>query len=376
MARVVVAMSGGVDSSVTALLMKQAGHEVIGVFMRHGHQSRPEGGVDSCNASERPARKAHRQGCCSADDAADARRVASMLGIAFYALNFEDAFEPIIEQFVQEYASGRTPNPCVRCNTHLKFGRLWQYAQAVEADYIATGHYARLIPGPEGPELHRGQDAAKDQSYVLFGVNRERLGRVLLPVGCFEKARIRELARDAGLPVGDKPDSYEICFVTAGHYAELVRERAPQAFEPGPIVEAGSGRVLGEHRGLPSYTVGQRHGLGVSAAEPLYVTEINVRGNRLIVGRKPQTLRSRVHCGEANWLSISPPVSGCRVYCQVRSNGAAHAGRIELVDAAATAFCIAFDEPAPSVAPGQAAVVYDAQQPSRVLGGGWIERAE
>src|SRR5262245_12351268 len=255
-------MSGGVDSSVAASLLKAAGHEVIGVFMRHGEPA-------TCDTAVSPlpilAPLAHKQGCCTASDAQDARRVAARLDIPFYAIDFREEFSRIIDYFVSEYTSARTPNPCVMCNNWLKFGKLFDYADSVEAEFVATGHYARLLPDTKGgtPALHRGIDGGKDQSYVLFGIERELLPRMLLPVGEYEKPRIRELAAEIGLRVAEKKDSQEICFVTSGKHDEFVRGRRGHANTAGQIVTT-EGVVVGQHPGIERFTIGQRKGLGVA----------------------------------------------------------------------------------------------------------------
>mgnify|MGYP003633565330 CR=1 FL=1 len=249
MARVVLAMSGGVDSSVAAHLLLEAGHECIGVFMRHGEESsrvcstpsaaggEPDAAGQSAGQSAgalpvlgglHQARADHKQGCCTASDAADARRVASKMGIPFYALDLQEDFRRIVDYFVDDYLSGRTPNPCVKCNNWIKFGRLFDYADGVDADFVATGHYARMVKNGDQSELHRGLDSNKDQSYALFGIGAERLNRMLLPVGGFEKPRIREMAMELGMGVAGKRDSQEICFVTQGHHSDFVKARRPE----------------------------------------------------------------------------------------------------------------------------------------------------
>ncbi|HMD53600.1 MAG TPA: tRNA 2-thiouridine(34) synthase MnmA, partial [Phycisphaerae bacterium] len=277
---VVVAMSGGVDSSVAAALLKERGFNCIGVFMRLG--SDPANQAESAPAAHTPDdpvacapeknAKAHHQGCCSTSDAADARYVAGLLDIPFYALNFQNDFGEIIDYFVSEYNRGRTPNPCVRCNEYLKFGKLARYAHAVGADYVATGHYARIQRTAAGQvHLLRGVDKAKDQSYVLFGVPPEELGRMMLPLGDYPKSEVRRMALQYGLPVHDKPDSQEICFVPDNNYVRLLQKRAPDAIRPGPIVDS-TGNVVGTHGGHQNFTLGQRKGVGVAFGYPIYVT--------------------------------------------------------------------------------------------------------
>src|SRR5215207_1037853 len=271
MARVVLAMSGGVDSSVSAHLLKKQGHEVIGLFMRTGSHA------------EADARPDNKKGCCSAIDAGDARRVADRLDIPFYALDFEAEFDRIIDYFADEYLAGRTPNPCVVCNTWLKFGKLWSYGKQLDADFIATGHYAQVVTREGRPELHRGADPDKDQSYVLYGIRRSVLSHLLFPVGGYRKDEIRSLAREAGLGVADKPDSVEICFVPDHDHAGLVRRRRPGRDTAG-VIRDTAGKVLGEHDGYERFTVGQRKGLGVATGARRYVLEIVPTTHEVIVG--------------------------------------------------------------------------------------------
>jgi tRNA-specific 2-thiouridylase len=347
-------MSGGVDSSVAAWLLREAGHEVIGVFMRHGQAA-------ACEI------KGSKQGCCSAADAADARRVADRLGIPFYALNFEAEFERIIEYFVDEYSAGRTPNPCIVCNTWLKFGQLFRYADSVGAEFVATGHYARLVStdGPV-PALCRAGDGGKDQSYVLFGIRRELLGRLKFPVGDFSKEEIRRMATRLELRVADKPDSQEICFVPDHDHARFVRERRPGSDTSGEIVLT-DGTVVGHHDGLERFTIGQRKGLQLAFGEPRYVVRLEAASRRVVIGTKSELARTELTARGANWL-VEKPTSpfSCRVKIRYRSR---------LVPAtveprAEGRFAVHFAEPCESVAPGQAAVCYDGD---RVMGGGWIE---
>jgi tRNA-specific 2-thiouridylase len=422
MSRVVLAMSGGVDSSVAAHLLLEAGHEVIGVFMRHGNESPVACETpDSQEAAGLPVlgdvnRLDHKQGCCSASDARDAARVADRLGIPFYALNLNQEFARIIDYFADEYSAGRTPNPCVMCNNWIKFGKLFDYADSVGAEFVATGHYARLTAEPVGSlALRRGRDGGKDQSYVLFGIQRELLPRMMLPVGNFEKPRIRELAAGLGLNVADKRDSQEICFVTSGHHGEFVRahqaavrgspdhvqvadRRSPetpgdlrseprrgretsakQEFSaeqalrgPGDIVTT-TGEVVGRHAGIESYTIGQRKGLGVAMGEPYFVTRIDPARNQVVIGRKEELARSELTANRTNWL-VDPPRNSFACLAQIRYNSPARPATAELFGESPTCdkahFRVTFDQPQYGVAPGQAVVLYDGD---RVLGGGWIE---
>jgi tRNA-specific 2-thiouridylase len=360
MARVVVlAMSGGVDSSASAVLLKQQGYEVIGLFMRTGTHGHDRGGT-------RPDNK---KGCCSAIDAGDARRVADRLDIPFYALDFEREFDEIIDYFADEYSRGRTPNPCVVCNTWLKFGQLWTFAQQLGADAIATGHYARILGGPSGPELHKSCDPDKDQSYVLHGIEREVLPHLLFPVGGYAKAEIRSLAREAGLVgVADKPDSVEICFVPGGDHTEVVRSRRPEVAVAGSIVER-DGTVLGEHDGIDRFTIGQRKGLGVAAGRKRFVLEIVPETQTVVVGDQEELLAGGLIASRINWL-IDHPAEPLQCTAKIRYR---HAGVPAVLtptpDGGAE---VSFAEPQPAVTPGQAVAFY---QGTRLLGGGWIERA-
>jgi tRNA-specific 2-thiouridylase len=370
--RVVVAMSGGVDSSVAAALLVRAGHEVIGLFMRHSGEPESTCATGSVSATSLPivtAQPSHKQGCCSASDAHDARRVADRLGVPFYALDFQDQFGQIVDYFVREYTSGRTPNPCVMCNNWLKFGHLLRYADSVGADAIATGHYARLRPAAtpsDSPALLRGRDAAKDQSYVLFGLDRRELGRVLFPVGDYTKDAIRELARELGLRVADKPDSQEICFVPDGDYAALVRRRGGQEDRSGELVTT-AGDVLGRHDGIENFTIGQRRGLGVAVGERRYVVRIEPKTRRVVIGERHELARTAVLARDANWL-IDPPAGPLR--CQVKIRYQARPVAATVTQHNDGTLHAELDEPQYGVAPGQALVCYEGD---RVLGGGWIE---
>src|SRR3954466_8465174 len=289
--KVVVAMSGGVDSSVAAALLLREGYDVVGVFMRLGSPAGVEQAEESCDPQTASGK--NKQGCCSVLDAADARRVAGMLEIPFYVLNFQEDFGRVIDYFVAEYNRGRTPNPCVRCNDWLKFGKLAKYAQAVGADYVSSGHYARIGIDPTTGEksLLRGKDHRKDQSYVLFGMNRTTVEHTLLPIGEFEKHEVRALAQELKLPVYNKPDSQEICFVPNQDYAGLVKRRAPESFREGELVDT-TGKAVGKHEGHQHFTIGQRKGVGVAFGYPVYVVDIDSEQNRVTVGNKEELLRS------------------------------------------------------------------------------------
>jgi tRNA-specific 2-thiouridylase len=353
-ARVVLAMSGGVDSSVAAYLLRRQGYDVIGLFMRTGAQ-----GSDDPRAD-------HKKGCCSAVDAADARRVADRLDIPFYALDFEREFDRIIDYFADEYLAGRTPNPCVVCNSWLKFGQLWTYGQQLQADFIATGHYAQVIHRDGDVELHRAADPEKDQSYVLFGLRREVLPHLLFPIGGCRKADVRALAREAGLGVADKPDSVEICFVPDSDHAATIRQRRPGHATAGAIVDTAGNR-LAEHDGIEHFTVGQRKGLGFAAGQRRYVLKIVPDENVVIVGDRAELLASGLLASRVNWLA-QPPVVPLACSAKIRyRHTAARATVTALPDGGAR---VEFTAPQSAVTPGQAVVFYDG---TRVLGGGWIE---
>ncbi|NUN49543.1 MAG: tRNA 2-thiouridine(34) synthase MnmA [Candidatus Brocadiae bacterium] len=343
--RVVVAMSGGVDSSVTAALLRERGHDVVGLFMRNGVEH---------------ATRSSRQGCCSAADAQDARRVADRLGIPFYALDFSAEFRTVVDRFVAEYARGRTPNPCIECNQALKFGRLLDYADAVGATHVATGHYARL----ENGVLRRGHDRAKDQSYVLFALSPAQIARTLLPIGALSKDEVRAEARRFDLPVSAKPESMEICFVPDNDYRRLIRERA--APRPGPMVDMER-RLLAEHPGIENFTVGQREGLGIALGRPAYVVALEPETNTVVVGFADDLLSRGLVARRVNWLG-GAPAGTLDADVQIRAHHRPAAATLTLDG---DAVHVAFREPVRAVTPGQAAVFYRGDD---VLGGGWIER--
>lgn len=362
--KVVVAMSGGVDSSVAAGLLARLGNSVTGVFMRLGS---PQG-------VKPPQSDSHKQGCCSIEDSLDARKVAGALGIGFYVLDFAADFTKVISYFAGEYNKGRTPNPCVRCNQWLKFGKLDQYAQSIGARYVATGHYARIDIDPQFNErsLMRGHDLAKDQSYVLFGMTREVLDRTLLPIGDYDKPMVRDMALAMNLPVHDKPDSQEICFVPDNDYIGLLKRLTPNEIKPGEIVDP-DGNILGTHPGHQNYTLGQRKGLRVAASKPLYVTHIDPQTNRVTLGDKEQTLSSSLIADEANWISSRVKQAGGDLICtaKIRYNHQPVPARLKLLTD--TEFEVHFDQPQSAITPGQAVVLYDKDI---VLGGGWIRQAK
>ena len=360
-------MSGGVDSSVVAGLLRRRGEPVVGLTMQLWNQRRlpelvPEGGATGR--------------CCSLDDVYDARFVAQHLGIPYYVVNFEERFEQqVVRPFIDEYLAGRTPIPCTLCNNFIKFDQFLDLAAGVGASRIATGHYARVSCDEKSGryQLRRGVDPAKDQTYFLFGLTQEQLARTDFPLGGFTKPQVRELARELGLPVAEKPDSQEICFVPNGDYAAFIdayfRERgvAPDSTH-GEIVDT-DGRILGEHEGVHHFTVGQRRGLRVAAGEPLYVIATEPAAQRVVVGRNQDLLRARLHAKDVNWVSIAAILQPVRAQVKIRNkHEAAEAMLYPTSDPARVE--VRFDEPQRAVTPGQAAVFYD---DDLVLGGGWIE---
>jgi tRNA-uridine 2-sulfurtransferase len=353
--RVVLAMSGGVDSSVAALLLKEEGYDVIGIFMRTGA------------AVEDVERRA--KTCCSVADALDARNVADRLDIPFYALDFERDFSRIKDYFAEEYLAGRTPNPCVMCNIWLKFGKLWSYGKQVGADYVATGHYARVALASDGtPRVGRGLDRGKDQSYVLFGLKRELLPHVLFPVGGYAKSEIRSIAREHDLPIHDKPDSQEICFVPDDDHVAFVRERRGERETAGAVVDM-DGTVLGGHSGFEAFTIGQRRGLGIALGTPRYVVQIEPSTRKVTLGTKASLEKAGLTAARFNWQGQKPsgPV---QCMAQIRAQHRAVPATVEALDGERAR--VIFSTPQSAIAPGQVVTVY---QDDLVYGGGWIEGA-
>ncbi|MEA3038983.1 MAG: tRNA-uridine 2-sulfurtransferase [Sphingomonadales bacterium] len=345
-ARIVVAMSGGVDSSVVAALAARSGAEVIGVTLQLYDHGEAVG---------------RSKACCAGRDIQDAQAVAAKLGIAHYVFDYESRFrDSVIERFADEYARGRTPIPCVSCNQGVKFTDLLSLARDLGADCLATGHYVQRVAGPDGAELHRAADPARDQSYFLFATTREQLDFLRFPLGGLPKAAVREIARELGLLVADKPDSQDICFVPDGDYAAIVRKVRPEAARPGEIVDLG-GRLLGRHPGLIYFTVGQRRGLDIGGqAEPLYVVRLEPEARRVVVGPKAALAVAGARLSAVNWLG-ERQCEGLQV--KVRSMARPAPARFD-------GDSVRFESPEYGVAPGQAAAIYEG---GRLLGGGWIE---
>jgi tRNA-specific 2-thiouridylase len=377
--KVLVAMSGGVDSSVAACLLAEQGYDLVGVFMRLGLQTSDPVDPDDLGGNGASSSDPHgsrvclpqappprRQSCCSAADAGDARSVAAKLGIPFYVLNFERDFSRLIDYFADEYAAARTPNPCILCNQQLKFGRLLAYAEALEVELIATGHYARVDRDGPRPRLRRARYRMKDQSYVLFGMNPAALRRAVFPLGEMTKEQVRDSARRLGLSLHDKPESQDICFVPDRDYARLVHQRRPEAFRPGPIQHV-DGRTVGRHEGLAHFTIGQRRGLRVAEGRPVYVTDLDRATNTVTVGPRESLLSRTATADRVTWL-CRPPTEPIRAEVQIRYHH--QAAPAEIRPLPGDRVRVVFDEPQLAITPGQAMVFYRHQE---VLGGGWID---
>ena len=397
--RVLVAMSGGVDSSVTAVLLHEAGYEVVGVTMKTwdyesslgrspAYESSPSGSGVPRSGVAAGSRKV--SGCCSLDDMNDARAVAVKLGAAHLVVDLRDEFgTAVTDRFVADYLAGRTPNPCVLCNTHVKWGALVRRADALGCEHIATGHYARVAPttAADGTTRHavsRGLDRAKDQSYVLWGVAQAHLARTLLPLGDFAKPAIRALAAQMGIAVADKKDSYEICFVPDDDYRGFLRRRVPgldARVAGGPFVHAVTGETVGRHRGAPFYTVGQRRGLGIALGEPTYVTAIDPVTNTVTVGPREALGAHALTADGVVWGAEAGLGGETRVLAQVRAHGPAEPAlarhRVNPDPTGPDTVEVVFEAPRAAVAPGQAVVLYDLESSGEtVLAGGWIATTE
>jgi tRNA-specific 2-thiouridylase len=361
--RVVVAMSGGVDSSVVAALLKRQGYDVIGITLQlydHGAATSRKGA------------------CCAGQDIHDARRVAAAIGVPHYVLNYEERFRrDVIQPFAASYVAGETPVPCIACNQSIKFRDLLETARNLAADVMATGHYVASHPGPGGWELKRATDAARDQSYFLFGTTREQLGYLRFPLGDLRKDETRQLAAELGLTVAHKPDSQDICFVPTGRYTSIVEKLHPGAAEAGDIVHV-DGRVLGRHTGIINFTIGQRRGIGIASGEPLYVVRLDAARRIVFVGPREALTSYRMALRDVNWLGDGAlselPADGLAVWARIRSSQPPRPATLLAGEGGIT---VRLGEGEDGVSPGQACVLYDSDGPrARVLGGGWIAAAE
>ncbi len=356
-----MAMSGGVDSSVAAALLVEQGYEVIGVTMNTWTDDIPE-----------DIKQNEHSGCCSLAAVEDARAVANKLGIPYYVMNFQGHFAAtVIDYFIEEYTRGRTPNPCIACNRYVKFSELLNRARQLECDYVATGHYATIGQDPRYPGrylLGKSADARKDQTYVLHNLTQEALAHTLFPIGGYEKPYVRELARKYGFVTAEKPDSQEICFVYDDDYGRFLQERVPEAIKPGPILNT-RGEVIGQHKGLPLYTVGQRKGLGLTTTRPVYVKELDVERNALVVAEADEVYQGQLLASDMNWIAIPELTEPVRCTAKIRRM-APEAG-CTVYPEEGGAVRVVFDEPQRAITPGQAVVFY---QGDWVLGGGTIDK--
>ncbi len=369
--RVAVAMSGGVDSSTAAAILRDQGYELVGFSMQLWDQRR--------NGSAGDAHVGGR--CCSLDDIYDARAVAARLKFPYYVVNFQEEFEArVVRSFIESYRDGLTPSPCVLCNSHLKFDHLMRMADEIGASRVATGHYARVQHDEETGRhlLQRARDRNKDQSYFLFELAQEQLAKAMFPLGNLDKGQVRDIARRHGLEVADKSESQEICFVPDGDYASFIERHyddvvgeggPPGSLQAGEIVDS-TGEVLGEHAGIHHYTVGQRRGLGISSSTPLYVIEIRPESRQVVVGRRAELGRRSCRIVKCNWISVAPPTGPMSVSAKIRSR---HPDAPAVVTPLPDGSCrVEFEHPQPAVSPGQACVLYSGEC---VVGGGWIARS-
>lgn len=350
--KVLVAMSGGVDSSVAGLLLQREGCQVVGIHFWQGDYAGD---------------------CCGNQSLADARRVAQQLDIDFYVIDCRKEFERVvIDYFCRTYAEGLTPSPCIGCNARLRFPRLFRLAEFLDFDYIATGHYARIEvdPGEGCRFIAKATEAKKDQSYFLFGLERELLSRIVWPLGSLSKAEVRELAREKGLKVSEKPESQDVCFVPGGDYSKFLRDVMPESFSPGPILDR-RGKRLGTHSGLPLYTVGQRRGLGIQSAQPLYVLKLEPETNTIYVGKEEETYSSRIAVSDCNWMGKPPGRRGFRAFIKIRSQHNGDWGNVVMLSDKRVE--VKFDRSQRAIASGQGAAFYVG---NRLLGGGFIEQVD
>ncbi|MCL2865855.1 MAG: tRNA 2-thiouridine(34) synthase MnmA [Lachnospiraceae bacterium] len=355
MSKVIVGMSGGVDSSVAAYLLKKQGHDVVGVTMQIWQTE------DLCQIEEEG-------GCCGLSAVEDARKVASVLDIPYYVMNFRKEFQTqVIDYFVNEYLQGRTPNPCIACNRYVKWESMLERSLKIGGDFIATGHYGQIEKLENGRySLRRSSTLAKDQTYALYNLTQEQLAKTLMPCGAYTKDEIREIAKKINLPIADKPDSQDICFVPDGDYAAFIEKETTEVIRPGNFV-LSDGEIIGQHKGIVHYTVGQRKGLGLAMGEPVFVLEICPNRNEVVIGTHEETLTTTLRANQLNFMSISDLLEPQRVFTKIRYNHQGAWCRIEKTDA--DEVLCTFEEPQRAVTPGQAVVFY---KDDFVVGGGTI----
>ncbi len=356
--RVAVAMSGGVDSSVAAALLLEQGHDVVGITMNLFSLLR-----EFCTDESLKS-------CCGRGAIEDANRVAAKLGINHYLLDLKKPFEElVVADFLEEYRQGRTPNPCIRCNQYIKFDVLMKRASRLDADFLATGHHGRIEEDKSTGRFHlkKGRDSEKDQSYFLYTMTQEQLSKTLFPIGNLTKTEVRAKAEELGLPVAQRPESQEICFIPDNNYVRFLKEKIPGAFQPGPIVDE-NGQVLGEHSGIIHFTVGQRRGMGISAPHPLYVLDINPRNNTVVVGPNESLYKRHLRASSINWISKTAVTGSLSVNAKIRYKHRESKAELEMLESGEA--CVNFDKPQRAITPGQAVVFYDSKG---VVGGGTIE---